>query len=200
VVPERFAFVNRDLAEAHICLGVRGFPHRHPDRYALYLLNMVLGGSVSSSLFQEIREKRGLAYSIYSFLSSYSDTGIFGAYAGTDPERVQEVIAIILKEFARIRNSVDDEAFNRAKEQLKGNLILGLESTGSIMNHIARNEICFGRNFTPEDIIARIEEVTKDEVLRVAGELLKSDSLFLTVLGPVAEGDIDRARIGIMEE
>lgn len=186
----RFSLTQRDTAEAHICIGVEGIRADDPDRYALSVLNTIFGGGTSSSLFQEIREKRGLAYSVYSYLSAYTDTGLFGVYAGVDPRKAAEVSRLVLAEFARIPKTLDSASVSLAKEQLKGNLILGLESTSSRMNQMARNEIYLGRHFTLEDILERIDAVTVDNVSHVAERLVRPDRLAMTVLGPVTDRDI----------
>ena len=182
----------RELAEAHLCLGFRGLAHDDPDRYAFFLLNTMLGSGASSRLFQEIREKRALAYSIYSFVSSYSDTGVLAVYAGTRPDRVREVVERILVQCDRFRREIDGDALQRAREQLKGNLLLGLESTAARMNHIARNQICFGRQPGLDEILARIDAVGADEVRRMAERIFRDDRLTLTVLGPVDGAEISR--------
>jgi predicted Zn-dependent peptidase len=128
----------KDMSEAHICVGVPGLSQTSDERYAFFLLNTVLGAGVSSRLFQEIREKRGLAYSVYSFTSSYVDTGLWGVYAGVSKRRIREVAEVIISEMLDLKNTLTDTELERAKKHLKGNLILGLESTSSRMNNIAR--------------------------------------------------------------
>jgi len=186
---EKLVVKTKDLAEVHVCLGVKGVACDDPDRYALYVLNTVFGSGMSSRLFQEIREKRGLTYSIYSFISSYQDTGLFAAYAGTSPQHVTEVIRLVINEMAMLRNGVDEETLLRTKEQLKGNLILGLESTSARMSQMARNEINFGRHFTLEDIISKINAVSETDVKKIAERLILEDNLVMTLLGPVSSAD-----------
>jgi predicted Zn-dependent peptidase len=174
------------LESVHICLGVEGFKHTHQDRYGLLVLNSILGSSVSSRLFQEIRERRGLAYSIFSYLVSYRDTGMLTAYAATDRSKIREVIGLILKELINLKKDmVGTDELRKAKEQLKGNLILSLESTINKMTQIARQEIYFGRNFPLEEIIQNIEAVTAEQVQKIANDLFREDYLALTTLGPV---------------
>lgn len=182
----------KDLAEAHLCIGVRGISYKDPDRYALSVLNTILGSGVSSRLFQEIREKRALAYSIYSFTSSYTDMGMFAAYAGTSPEQAPEVVRLVLAEFARMRDGIGASDLQRAQAQLKGNLILGLESSNSRMSHIARNEQYYGRQYTMEDLISEIDAVTLEDTLRVASRLIREDALLFAGLGPLEEGSLPR--------
>ena len=127
---------NKELSEAHICIGVEGIPVASDDRYVLFLLNTILGAGVSSRLFQEIREKRGLVYSIYSYISAYLDTGVWAVYAGTGRKRVAQVMELIVKEMRELADNMTEIELERAKAQLKGNLILGLESTSSRMQNI----------------------------------------------------------------
>lgn len=184
------AVYSKELSEAHICIGIEGMSQVDPDRYALYLANAILGAGVSSRLFQEIREKRGFAYSIYSFVASYIDTGIWGVYAGTSRKRVTEVIELIIKELNGLRDTITNEEFQRAKEQIKGNLILALESTNSRMQNIARQEIYYGRYFSPEDIIKDVDAVKIGQLKALLEKMVTNNSIALTVHGPVAEKDV----------
>jgi predicted Zn-dependent peptidase len=166
-----------------VCLGAPSFPQGHDDRYAAYILNTVLGGSMSSRLFQNIREKRGLAYSISSGVTAYSDAGILTVYAGTGVDTIDEVVRLTMDEFRRLINEpLPDEELRRSKDHLKGSLMLSLENTGSRMSHLARQEIYFGRHFTLDEIMAGIEDVEKDDVQRIAGEIF-SGGLSMSVLG-----------------
>lgn len=182
----------KDLSEVHVCIGVEGIALVSPERYALYLLNAILGAGVSSRLFQEIREKRGLAYSIYSFIASYVDTGLWAVYAGTARKRVGEVINLIINEMKGLKDSVTGTELQRAKDQMKGNLILGLESTNNRMQNIARQEIYFGRYYSPDEIIREIDAVTLDQVKALSERLVRSDAIALTVLGPVEHSIISQ--------
>jgi predicted Zn-dependent peptidase len=175
---------SKDLSEVHSCIGVQGIAQGSGERYALYLLNAILGAGVSSRLFQEVREKRGLAYSIYSFIASYFDTGVWGVYAGSAKKRVVEVIEIIVKEMKELKDTITHDEFKRAKDQLKGNLVLGLESTNNRMQNIARQEIYHERYFSPEEIIKEIDAVTLREVKQLSEKLVGQGSIALTVLGP----------------
>jgi predicted Zn-dependent peptidase len=179
--------ISKQLSEAHLCLGVKGIPQASRERYCLYTLNTILGAGVSSRLFQEIREKRGLAYSIYSFIASYFDTGLWGVYAGVSKKRVSEVIELILHEIYHLKDSVSDVELQRAKNQLKGNIILGLESTSSRMNNIARQEIYYGRYYTPREIMHEIDAITLMQIKELAEILVSKESFSLTVYGPVHE-------------
>jgi predicted Zn-dependent peptidase len=175
----------KKLSETHICIGLKGLPNASDDRYAMHLLNTILGGGVSSRLFQEVREKRGLAYSIYSFSLSYFDTGVWTVCAGTDKKNVNEVVSIITSQIRGLPDSLTDNELRKAKDQLKGNLILALESTNSKMINIARQEIYYGRYFSPDDIINAVESVTLEEMKRLSTRLIENKPFAITVYGPV---------------
>ena len=183
---ERKVVINHEkkLEQAHICIGGRGLSQDAPLRYASYVLNTALGGGMSSRLFQEVREKRGRVYSIYSFLSSYLDCGYFGIYAGTSPEWVDEVIEVTLKEVRKVtRDGLEPAELERAKSQLKGNMLLGMESTESRMNRLARNEIYFGREIPLEELAAEIDQVTNDSVVELANGCFEPDKMAMVLLG-----------------
>jgi predicted Zn-dependent peptidase len=174
----------KPLEQAHICLGGPGIGQTNGSRYAGYILNTALGGGMSSRLFQEVREKRGKVYSIYSFLSSYTDCGYFGIYAGTNPEWVDEVLEVTFGELTKVyREGLTAAELTRAKSQLKGNLLLGLESTDSRMNRLARNEIYFRRDIPVEELARDIDAVTNDQVLELAHTFFDRDRMGLVVLG-----------------
>ena len=174
----------RDSAQLHLVLGAEGLPYGNPHRYAFYLQNAILGSSTSSRLFQEVREKRGLAYSIYSYQASYEDSGLVAVYAGTSAEKYDEVVSLIRAEFTRLHDGpVDLEEFRRAKEQLKGNLLLGLESTSSRMTRLAKAEIYFQRYFDLDEIIRGIEGVSPETFADVNRTLLDPDRYALTTIG-----------------
>jgi predicted Zn-dependent peptidase len=175
----------KELEQVHICLGTPGYPQTHARRFACYILNTVLGGGMSSRLFQNIREKRGLAYAVFSTLSSFRDAGCLSIYAGTATERAAEVVQLIVEEFRRLKETpLSDEELQRAKDYLKGSLLLSLESTMSRMSNLARLEMYFGRYISLDEIAAEVDAVTTDAVLAVARELFATDRLALTVLGP----------------
>jgi len=180
----------RDLEQVHLCLGVQGVPHTDPRRFPAMVLNTLLGGNMSSRLFQEVREKRGLTYAIYSFLHTYSDAGVIGVYAGTTSEEVQEVTELIARELEAVREGrVSEGEVSVAKEYLKGGLILGLESPEGRMARLAKNEIYFGRHIPPEETLGQIEGVSLEEVIQVGGELFDV-SPCTVLLGEVPEGVI----------
>jgi predicted Zn-dependent peptidase len=178
--------LKRDLEQVHFCLGTHGLHYNHSLRFGSYVLNTILGGGMSSRLFQEIRENRGLAYSVYSYLPSYIDAGLVVVYAGTDENSFEEVMELILKEFKRLKS----EPFNNgeletAKEQLKGNLLLSLESSDSLMTRLAKNEIYFETYQTVDSILKGIDEVNEEMVKNLASQIFDEQYFCLTVLGPM---------------
>ncbi|MFQ5902728.1 MAG: M16 family metallopeptidase, partial [Candidatus Binatia bacterium] len=175
---------SKPLEQVHLCLGVAGIHQSHPLRYAAYILNGILGGGMSSRLFQEIREKRGKAYSVYSFLASYKDVGYLGIYAGTSVEWVEEVVDLILREMGRLAaGEIGEEELQRTKSQLVGNMILGLESTDSWMSYIARNEIYFGRAISLEEISQGIRSVSQADIVDLARATFRPEGMALSLLG-----------------
>jgi len=177
---------NKPIEQVHLCLGTLGLPQNDKRRYALYALNSILGSSMSSRLFQEVREKRGLVYSIYSYLSSFTDSGLMNIYAGTSKESLMPVLELVLKEIKKIRrDGISRKEMNRVKNQMKGNLMLGLESTSNRMSRIARDEIYSGRFYTTDDIINEINRITPSQIQGLLYDLFKSEYLSLAILGPV---------------
>src|SRR5580698_8103576 len=171
----------RSLEQVQICLGVPAPPITDENRYTTLILNTVLGGGMSSRLFQTIREERGLAYSVYSDLSPYRDTGTLCVYAGTSAGKALEVVDLVLSELRSIKQSpISDEELTRAKDQLRGNILLGLESSNSRMANLARQEMYFGQFFTVDEIIAHIEEVDAGQVQAMAQKLFHSESIAVT--------------------
>ena len=189
---------NKELEQSHLCLGVSSYPQKHDDRYSSYVLNTLLGGSMSSRLFQNVREKRGLAYAVFSGLSAYRDAGSFTIYAGCSNEAVGEVIDLVVEELRTIKQSlVPDAELQRSKDHLKGSLMLSLENTASRMSHLARQEIYFDRQFGLDETLQGIERVTTAEVQRVAVDLFRNGSLAATVLGNVNGLEIPRGRLDL---
>ncbi len=181
---------NRPIEQVHCCIGHEGLAADDERRYVMYLLNSVLGGGMSSRLFQKIREEYGLAYSVYSYHSAYLDTGIHTVYCGTSEDGFPKTLEIIREETQRLtEEKVLDIELTTCKRQLKGNLLLGLESTGNRMNQLARNEIYSGRHVTPEEIGEGIEAVTADDIRELASILFQKDSS-VTVIGPVSEAEV----------
>ncbi len=182
----------KPLEQVHLCLGVAGIHQAHPMRYAAYILNTILGGGMSSRLFQEIREKRGKAYSVYSFLSAYKDVGYLGVYAGTSPEGAEEVVDLILKEMRRLAaGEIGEEEIERTKSQLTGGMILGLETSDSWMSHITKNEIYFGKDISLEDISRGIRSVSRDDIVELAGAIIRPAGMALTLLGDIEKKKLD---------
>jgi len=175
----------KDLSEAHVCIGVPGLSQVSKDRYALFILNTILGGSVSSRLFQEVRENRGLAYSVYSFTAMYYDTGLWGVYAGVSRKRVREVCELIVKEMLALSKTLTEDELDKAKRHLKGNMILALESTNSRMNNIARQEMYYGKYISPDEIIRSVDRVRLTEVQGLADQLIVRDRFSATAFGPL---------------
>jgi predicted Zn-dependent peptidase len=174
----------KSLEQVQFCLAVPAPPVADPSRYAAYLLNSILGGGMSSRLFQSIREERGLAYSIYSELNPFRDTGSLAVYAGCAIDKAREVLALTLAEFTRIKQEpVTAEELKRAKDQIKGNMVLGLETSGSRMSSLARQQMYWGRFFSLDEITAEVNRVTAPDLQRLANDLLQSDLLALTFLG-----------------
>ncbi len=185
----------QELEQVHLCLGTRAYPMTHCDRYGAYILNTVLGGSMSSRLFQNVREKRGLVYSISSGVSAYSDAGLLTVYAGTGLDSVDEVLRLTLLEMRRLRDErLPDAELRRAKDHLKGSLMLSLENTGARMSHVARQEIYFGRQFDLDEITAGIEAVAAHDVQRIAADVFAGQP-GLSVLGNLGDYRPDAERL-----
>jgi predicted Zn-dependent peptidase len=181
----RIALRNKkSLEQVHLCLGVPSYPMPHEDRFTCYVLNTLLGGGMSSRLFQNIRERQGLAYAVFSELNPYRDTGCLSIYAGTSIESARRVVESILKEFQLLKNErITDEELRRAKDHLKGSLMLSLESTSSRMSNLARQEMYFHRFFTLDELIKSIEIVTAEDVQRISQTFFDQKHIALTVLG-----------------
>jgi predicted Zn-dependent peptidase len=189
---------NKELEQSHVCLGTDGYRQDHSERYASYVLNTVLGGSMSSRLFQNVREKRGLAYAVFSGLSAYRDAGSMTVYAGCGNNAVGELIDVVVAELRRIKEEPPPEdELRRAKDHLKGSLMLNLESTSSRMSHLARQEIYFDRQFSLDETLEGVERVTRDDLKRVACDLFAEDALAATVLGAVNGLELPRERLSL---
>jgi predicted Zn-dependent peptidase len=183
----------RKTEQAHICLGTDGLARTDPDRFAFLVVNTALGGGMSSRLFQEVRERRGLAYSVYSYQSQYTEAGIFTAYAGTTPARAEEVIGLLRRELQDVATGgLTEEEFERAKGHVKGSLVLSLEDPGGRMSRLGKSEIAHGEILTVSQTLARIEHVTLQDARRVAERVL-SQPMTLTVLGPFPAGAFKEA-------
>jgi predicted Zn-dependent peptidase len=183
----------RPTEQAHIVVGTEAMARNHPDRHALGVLDTVLGGGMSSRLFQEIREKRGLAYSVYSYRSLFADTGTFAIYAGTTPQNADDVIDIIHEEIQKIlTDGVTEAELERAKGHVKGALVLSSEDPGSRMNRLGRQQITTGEILSIDELIEKFERLEMDDLRRVADSVLGTDRYQVTVVGPFEENAFDR--------
>jgi predicted Zn-dependent peptidase len=181
----------RDIEQVHFIIGFPALPYTHPDRYSQLILNTVLGSGMSSRLFQEVREKRGLAYSIYSFLSPYREAGALEVYAGTDADALPELMEVTSREIRKLREEpLPEDELASAKGQIKGNLLLSLESTDARLGRMVKNEIYFGRRIEADEIIRSIDAVSAQDVLSVAHTIIDPDRMTAVFLGPVTEADI----------
>jgi predicted Zn-dependent peptidase len=181
------------LEQVQLCLGVPAPGVSHSDRYAIYLLNSILGGGMSSRLFQTIREDRGLAYSIFSEISPFRDTGSLCIYAGVAVDKTMQTIQLTMRELSRLKQEAVSEAeLGRARDQLKSNMVMGLESGSSRMANLARQEMYFGRFFGVEEITREIEAVTPEDIQRLANELFRSETMAMALLGNLGEMNIER--------
>ena len=185
--------VHKQLEQVHVVMGLPGLRQSAPERYALFLLNDVIGGSMSSRLFQEIRERQGLVYSIHSGVQAYLDTGLLYLYAATDPGNFSKMLKAILKEIRDLKkNGITEEELKRAKDHLKGSLMLSLETSSSRMNRLAKHEMHLNSFLTMDQMIAAIEGVRHDEVQALVGQFLDEDHLALTTLGPLDRRNLPR--------
>lgn len=173
------------IAQAHICVGVPTFSYHHPDRYALLILNTLMGDGMSSRLFQNIRERYGVAYSIYSFLDFYFDCGVLGVYLGTDKKNLPKAIKLLENEFERLRKKpIPEREFNEAKAQLKGNLMLSMESTANRMARLAKMEIYHGAFQDIDAIVEKIDKVTREEVWELTQDIFQEDKFLRVIFEP----------------
>jgi predicted Zn-dependent peptidase len=188
----RVELLDRRTEQAHVVLGMPGMSRHDDRRWAFGVLNTALGGGMSSRLFQEIREKRGLAYSVYSYTSSYADCGVFGVYAGCQPRRVRDVLGICRDELALVvENGLGDEELHRAKGQFSGSTVLSLEDTGALMNRLGKSELCWGEQMSVDATLERIAAVTPEEVRAVARDVL-GQRPSLAAIGPLKSKQADR--------
>jgi predicted Zn-dependent peptidase len=176
--------VSRGIEQANLVLGCEGLSRNDDRRFALGVLNAALGGGMSSRLFQEVREKRGLAYSVYSFTSQHAETGMWGVYVGCLPAKADEVLAICTDEIAKaVSGGLTDAELERGKGQLRGSIVLGLEDPSSRMSRLGKAELVYSRLEPVEEILASIEAVTHDDVRRAAAEIINQPKA-LAVVGP----------------
>lgn len=181
----------KDTEQVHLCIGFKGIEHGSDELYTLLAINNIFGGGMSSRLFQNIREEKGLVYSIYSYPSSYKNAGLFTIYAGMNPERLKEVIQLVKEEVILLaEKGITSDEIAKSKEQLKGNYILGLESTSSRMNSIGKSELMLGKIYTPEEVLARIDKISMENVQGVIKKVFDLDTYSLSVVGNVKNEDI----------
>jgi len=184
IVPRIIMRNKKALEQVQICIGVPSHPIAHEKRHASYILNTLLGGGMSSRLFQNIRERQGLAYAIYSDLNPYRDTGCLSVYAGTSRESASKVVQSVVSEFRKLKSDdVPEEELRRSKDQLKGSLMLSLESSTARMSNLARQEMYFDRFYSMDELLEKIEKVTAEDVKTLANEFFHTESIAVTVLG-----------------
>ncbi|WP_418790170.1 M16 family metallopeptidase [Phosphitispora sp. TUW77] len=183
----------KDVEQVHLCVGTPGLPMEHEDIYVLHLINSVLGGGISSRLFQEIREERGLAYSIFSYHSSYKDAGLFSIYAGLSRNNLKQVLSLISTELNSIKKEgITSEEMVRAKEQLKGSILLGLENVSSRMTRLGKSELSINRVISVEETLEKIYKVSVEDVKRLADRLFRGDNIIKACVGPeVDENELE---------
>jgi len=196
-VPEAGVSVHfKDLEQVHICLGGESPSQTSDKRFACAIFNTILGGNMSSRLFQEIRENRGLAYAVYSFVSSYVDTGLLGVYMATDSKNVNPALETVQGEIKKIiKGEVSESDLAAAKDHLIGGIYLSSESSDSRMMRMAKNEFIFGRYVDSEELVSELEKVTVDDVVEIAGDIFRDGKVSLTTLGPFREEALDRSNI-----
>ena len=190
--PVPLAVVEKDTEQAHVVWGVQGLRAGHEDRFALSVMDAVLGGGMSSRLFLEIRERRGLAYAVFSYHSLFRETGSFAVYVGTRPANVEEVVEVVRDQVSLLTSEAVPEAeLHKAKESIKGHLVLGLENTRNRMTRLGKNEITDSEILTIDEIVSRIEAVTADDVAALAGRLFGAPASLATI-GPLGADDVSR--------
>lgn len=196
LIPAR-TIQSKEIEQVHLCLGTHSVAQSSPDIYSFHILNNILGGGISSRLFQSIREEKGLAYSIYSYQTNYSDAGLFTIYAGTRPSNTIQVIELIRQNISQIKNKgISSSELSKTKEQLKGSLLLGLESSSSRMSRVGKMEITLGKYITLDEVVAKIDKVSLEDLRDITQELFSAKNLCITALGPVNE-EICNAAKGI---
>jgi len=191
VVSSNIAVLEKDLGQVHLVIGTLAPSALSPERYQSFLINAVLGGSMSSRLFQNIREKRGLAYAVHSYLAQYMDVGMLAIYAGVAEEKLHETVSLIFDELHRLCNdSLTEQEILSAKEMLKGNYLLSMESTDNQMIKLAKNEICFGRNIPSGEVIDHIDAIDKGDVLALAQDIFNPGNISIAAMGHISENDL----------
>ena len=195
---KKMQLIEREMEQTLVCLGTRSLCYDHVDRYPLFLLTTILGGGMSSRLFQEVREKRGLAYSVYSYVISHADSGAMVVYAGTEKKHCLEVLDIVQREMSRfVAEEVPQDELDAAREQLKGKTLMSLESSDSLMTRLAKNEIYLRKQQTIEDVIAHYDAVSCEDIQRLSKELIRSEFLHLEVMGAVSDLGITVEKLAV---
>lgn len=188
IVEQNINNVKKDTGQIQICLGTKGISQIDKRLYMVHILNNILGGGLSSRLVQSIREQRGLAYSVYTYHSAFSDTGLFTFYAGTSPSKYDEVVDVLMQEIGKIvKDGITEKELNKTKDQIKGSMLLGLESVSSRMSRNGRNELCLNRIVSVEELIKRVSAVTLDDVNNIAKTLFQEQPFSLSTIGPLEE-------------
>lgn len=185
----RIKIEKRDTEQTHLCIGIKGFSIAHPDRYKLDLLNVVLGGGMSSRLNQELREKRGLVYDVDSYVDYYLDSGALTVYAGVDPGNAEDAVRAIMEELNKLKDTVEAQELTKVKELVKGRLLLGMEDTRSVAGWAGRQEILTGRVLTVDDVVSIVDNIQMEDLVEVAERLLITKNISLTIVGPVRSED-----------
>lgn len=187
----KLSLFDKQTEQVHICYGAAALNARHPDRFALSVMDNIIGGGMSSRLFQKIREEKGLAYAVFSYHSLYRETGSFAVYAGTRKANLNDVLKIIEDELAAIAaNGVTDEELNRSREHIKGQLVLGLESTRNRMTRLGKSELTHGEILSIDELVEKVAAVTRDDIKRLAAEIFVPERMVLTIIGPVKAEEI----------
>lgn len=190
-ISAKVAVLEKDLEQIHMMMGGPAPSAVSKARYVSFVLNAILGGSMSSRLFQEVREKRGLAYAIHSYLTPYLDTGMLNIYAGTGPREIAQVSGLILDELGRMGRELSPaREIEGAKELIKGNFLLSMESTDTRMTRLAKNEICFGRHIPSEEVVAGVDAVTGEDVRSLARECFNPSAMTVAAIGPISEREL----------
>jgi len=193
----QFNFFSKQTAQSHLCLGFPSFPRSHPQRYVLKILDIILGANMSSRLYQEVREKRGLAYEIGSQTQEFQDSGLFSISAGVENKNLEETLKVIKDELERIKEEVEEEEIERAKEFFRGQLLLGLESTNNYMLAIGEELSSLDRLFSPEEILKQIDRINSRDLKEVSRQIFKREKLNLAVIGDIQEKSIERIKTNL---
>ncbi|WP_371371207.1 M16 family metallopeptidase [Sporomusa aerivorans] len=184
--------VSKDIEQVHVCLGTASVPQDHPDIYPVHIMNNILGGGISSRLFQSIREEKGLAYSIYSYQNNYKDSGLLTIYAGTRPNNINQVLDLIMENLRELKTKgISEQELIKSKEQIKGSLLLGLESSSSRMSRIGKMEITLGKFVSLDEVVRKIDRVTLRDVNQMLEQMFTAEKMCLTALGPVDAANIN---------